>query len=94
MTTLSVPTYPDPKNLEYLRVQSELFEENRVHLLQDYGNQYIAFENGAVLDHDTGESRLVERVYKKYGYRPILIKQVLDQEPHLTVGGSFTRHGI
>jgi hypothetical protein len=42
-----------------------------------------------VLDHDWDERAIVERVYKKYGYRDILMQWVTVEEPVYRVGGAF-----
>jgi hypothetical protein len=52
--------------------------------------EFIAFEDGKVLDNDRNERDLIERVYRDYGYRDLLIKQVWLDEPHLSVAGVFS----
>ncbi|MBE9013205.1 hypothetical protein IQ250_23695 [Pseudanabaenaceae cyanobacterium LEGE 13415] len=74
------------ERITYLQQQEALFEQAKPHLLEQYLGEFIAFEN-EVLDHDQNEQNLAERVYKKYGYRDILIKQVLHQDPKLFVRG-------
>ncbi|MEB3336928.1 MAG: hypothetical protein VKJ46_05650 [Leptolyngbyaceae bacterium] len=78
------------ERIEYLRQQEALYEQMKAKLLDQYAEEFVAFENGAVLDHDRDERALLHRVYQQQGYRDFLIKQVLIQEPHLSVGGAFT----
>jgi hypothetical protein len=59
-------------------------------LLENYLNEYVAFENGQVLDHDLDEQQLAERVYAKYGYRDLLMKQITTEERVYYVGGFRT----
>jgi hypothetical protein len=65
-------------------------ESMKSELVDRYLGEFIAFEDGRVLDHDRNERDLVERVYRAYGYRDLLIKQVWLQEPHLSVAGVFS----
>lgn len=74
--------------IHYLRQQAEQFEQEKPRLLQQFLGEFVAFENGHVLDHDLNEAQLIERVYRQYGYRDLLIKQVLKREPHLSIGGT------
>ena len=69
--------------LEYLDRQKSLYESVKSELVDRYLGEFIAFEDGRVLDHDRNERDLVERVYRDYGYRDLLIKQVWLEEPHL-----------
>lgn len=80
----------EQSRIRYLRQQEEKFEQEKPKLLQHFLGEFVAFEDGQVLDHDPSESKLAERVYRQYGYRDLLIKQVLEQEPHFSVGGAFT----
>jgi hypothetical protein len=81
----------DPSRIAHLQQQEALFEQAKPNLLKQYSGEFIAFESGVVLDSDRDEQKLVERVYKTHGYRDILIKQVLMQEPQLFVR-SFVPH--
>lgn len=76
----------DVERITHLQQQETLFEQAKPHLLEQYFGEFIAFED-EVLDHDKDEQKLAERVYEKYGYRDILIKQVLHQDPKLFVRG-------
>jgi hypothetical protein len=76
----------DRDRLEYISHQRELFDAAKPVLLKQYLNEYVAFEEGQVLDHDVDEQKLADRVYAKYGYRDLLIKQVTVEEPVYYVG--------
>ena len=75
--------------LEYLDRQKNLYESIKPELVDRYLGAFVAFEDGRVLDHDSSEQTLVQRVYQQYGYRDLLIKQVWLEEPHLSVAGVF-----
>jgi hypothetical protein len=77
----------EASRLEYLDRQKNLYESLKPELVERYIGEFIAFEDGRVLDHDRNECKLVERVYRDYGYRDLLIKQVWLEEPHLSVAG-------
>jgi hypothetical protein len=79
--------YIDRDRLEYINRQSDLFDAAKPMLLEQYLNQYVAFEDGQVLDHDVDRGKLAERVYAKYGYRDLLMKQVTVKERVYHVGG-------
>lgn len=79
--------YIDRDRLEYIERQSKLFEAAKPGLIDRYLGEYVAFEDGQILDHDADLGRLSERIYAKYGYRDLLMPQVLLQEPIYSVGG-------
>lgn len=89
--TTAGDTYPSPEALQYLTRQEHLFDQCLQQLLMHYPLEFVAFEEGEVLDHDPDEIALAQRVYGALGYRPILIRQVVEQEPLLRVGGSLSR---
>ncbi|MEL6488458.1 MAG: DUF5678 domain-containing protein [Cyanobacteria bacterium J06621_3] len=78
--------YIDRDRLEYMERQEALYEEVKSELMKQYANEYIAFEDGKVLDHDVDEERLAKRVYQKYGYRDLLMLNVSERERVYTVG--------
>ncbi|MFM2432426.1 MAG: hypothetical protein RLZZ511_3640 [Cyanobacteriota bacterium] len=82
--------YIDPERLDYLERQQALFEAAKSELMKIYCGQYIAFEDGQVLDHDWDDRAMAERVYQKYGYRDIFMNWVAEQEPVYHVGGAFS----
>ena len=75
--------------LEYLDRQKNLYESIKPELVDRYLGEFVALEDGRVLDHDPNERNLIERVYRDYGDRDLLIKQVWLEEPHLSVAGMF-----
>jgi hypothetical protein len=87
MTQEELSKYIDRDRLEYIGRQRQLFDAAKPMLLENYLNEYVAFENGQVLDHDLDEQQLAERVYAKYGYRDLLMKQITLEERVYCVGG-------
>jgi hypothetical protein len=83
----------ETSRLRYLERQHLLYEELKPSLLAKYSGQFIAFEDGVVLDSDSNEKHLAQRAYKIYGYRDMLILQVLEQEPQLSVASAMKRLG-
>jgi hypothetical protein len=79
----------EPSRLKYFEIQKALYEIAKPQLVKQYLGEFIAFEDGRVLNHDSSEQILVQRVYQQYGYRDLLIKQVWLEEPHLSVAGVF-----
>ena len=58
------------------------FEANRKEFLGEYEGKYIALINKEVVDSDPAFSPLAKRVYKKYGYKAILMTKV-EAEPRV-----------
>jgi hypothetical protein len=71
--------------IEHLLNQQSLYQAAKPELLDRYQGQYIAFENGVVLDSDRSDRELMPRLCAKYGHRDILIEYVCDPEPQLSV---------
>ncbi len=78
----------DPARINYLLHQQNLYQAAKLELLGQYEGQYIAFENGVVLDNDRDDRQLMPRLYAKYGHRDILVEYVCDPEPQLSVSAA------
>jgi hypothetical protein len=87
MTQEELYQFIDRDRLEYLDRQQNLFNAAKPALLEKYLNQYVAFEDGQVLDHDIDDQKLAERVYAKYGYRDLIMQRVTLKERVYYVGG-------
>jgi hypothetical protein len=74
--------------IEYLLRQQDLYQSAKPELLGHYQGQYIAFEDGVVLDSDRDDRQLMPRIYAKYGHRDILIEYVCNPEPQLSVSAA------
>jgi len=61
---------------EQLAVQTNRFWTNHAALYARYPNQYVAFYNDAVLDHDDDLRALALRVRAAHGNLPIVMAQV------------------
>jgi hypothetical protein len=83
--------YIDHDRLAHLEHQQMLFDVAKPELLQTYRDQYVAFEDGQVLDYDSDDRAMAERVYAKYGYRDILMQWVTEEATVYHVGGAFRR---
>ncbi len=71
--------------LEYLDRQEALFDAAKPQLLATYLGEFVAFEDGIILDHDTHEQALAQRIFTQRPNQDLLIRQVLEQEPVLMV---------
>jgi hypothetical protein len=71
--------------LAYLDRQEALFDTAKPQLLNQYPGEFVAFEDGIVLDHDVSEQALAQRVFAQRPTQDLLIRQVLVQEPTLMV---------
>ena len=64
---------------EQLALQTKRFWENHSALYAKYPNQYVAFYNEKVLDHDDNMRDLALRVRTEHGNLPIVIAQVTSE---------------
>jgi hypothetical protein len=71
--------------LEYIDRQEALFDAAKPELLALYSREFVAFEDGLVLDHDSNEQTLAQRVFTQHPTQDLLIRQVLEQGPTLMV---------
>ena len=78
----------EPARIEHLVHQQQLYQTTKIELLSQYRGQYIAFENGIVLDSDREDRQLMRRLYAKYGHRDIFVEYVCDPEPQLSVSAA------
>lgn len=63
---------------EQLAIQTQRFWTKQGELYPHYPNQYVAFYDDQVLDHDTDIRQLALRVKATYGLLPIVIAQVTE----------------
>ena len=61
------------------RMQREMDAFFQLHalLLADYAGEYVAIHQGKLIDHDSDQLALYQRVERRYRDTPVLIKQVL-----------------
>ncbi len=61
--------------------QVAAFEAIEEELRQQYLDQYVAFHEGELVDHDADHTQLVRRINARYPEQIVLIRQVTDKEP-------------
>lgn len=87
MTKTAKMEYMPDKNL--LEKELSVFNRNRTDYLVKYRDKYLLIKDEELVGYfDTSESAY-EAGIKKYGNVPFLIKQVLEQEPTLTISSLF-----
>lgn len=59
-----------------LRVMELFFQTHITELLARYEGRFVAMLDNRVIDHDANMDSLMDRVYREFGYRPILIRLV------------------
>lgn len=62
-----------------LAAQTKRFQAQQITLYAQYPNQYVAFYNDAVLDHDDDMRALALRVRADHGNLPMVIAQVTSE---------------
>jgi PHD/YefM family antitoxin component YafN of YafNO toxin-antitoxin module len=63
-------------DLEALEREREAYERLEPELLSLYKGQYVAIREGQAIDSDPNEMTLVQRVYEKFGYGPMYVREV------------------
>lgn len=61
--------------------QIAVFEAQRHELWQRYPEEYAAFHQGKLVDHDADHRRLVLRIDAQYPDQVVLIRQITEQPP-------------
>jgi hypothetical protein len=59
-----------------LETSARWFEQNRSRLLRGYANRYIAIVSERVVDDDASWEVLAERVFRRFGVRPVFMPRV------------------
>jgi hypothetical protein len=75
------------ERIQYLDRQETLFEQCKPELLLKFEGEFVAFEEGNVLDHDVDERALTARVYRSSGTP--LIRQVIRGDRRIVIGGVY-----
>ncbi|MBE3597603.1 MAG: hypothetical protein IMX02_01935 [Limnochordaceae bacterium] len=63
-----------------LQTDMEWFEANRSRLLEAYGGLYVAIVDQQVVDSDEEFARLAQRVFARFGPRPVFMPRVTPEE--------------
>lgn len=74
---------------DYIILQQEIYAQVKLSLLPTYEGQYIAFEDGKVLDFDVSSESLALRLYAQRGKHMPLIIRVQTTEQFVSMGSSF-----
>jgi hypothetical protein len=70
----------DSEGASELRDAMRWYEENRSRLLSRYRGRYVAILERKVVDHDRAFEPLAERVFARWGVRPIFMPRVQEGE--------------
>ena len=57
--------------------EMDAFFQLHARLLEDHVGEYVAIHQGKLIDHDSDQLALFQRVERRYGDTPVLIKLVL-----------------
>jgi hypothetical protein len=78
----SVDAYQDPRQ-PFMLKEVAAFEKQHEHLVAQYLGHYVAMNQGKVVDYDTDELLLVDRIEATYPNEVVLIRLVEEQLPGL-----------
>ena len=63
----------DP-DYDLFKAEMRMFEKAALQLAKEYPDEFVAVQNGRVLDHDRDEITLTKRVYSRYPHGFVLIR--------------------
>jgi len=72
---------PRSKALATLERERAAFLHLKDQLLRTHRGKFVAILNGEVVDVDEDDKALTRRVYAEYGYAPIYIDEVVEEQP-------------
>ena len=72
-----------------ISVETRIYRERHAELRPQYLGQYIAMDNGQVVDHDIDFNDLHKRIRDRFGRSPVMITKV-EEEPERVL----MRHGF
>ncbi len=64
------------ENQEAFERERRAYDRLEKSLLEKYKGLYVAIRDGQVVDSDADEMTLVQRVYERFGYGPMYVRQV------------------
>lgn len=85
---MTIPHLHQNKRQGEMLAQTAVFEAHHAQLLQKYPEEYVAFYQGKLVDHDLDHTQLVRRIQKQYPGQIVLIRQVKEQPATLLRLGS------
>lgn len=80
----AIQTYLRQIEREQIEAEAEAYQKLHPTLTQKYLGEYVAVHHGQMIDHDTDFQRLHERIRKRFGRRPVLLRRV-ETEPERTL---------
>ena len=76
-----VSAIPDDPDFEELKKEYIAFEAMRPELLKNHLGRFVAVFHGQVVDNDSDQFKLHDRIRSKYGDQIVLIEQVTEEWP-------------
>jgi hypothetical protein len=67
------------KDLEAFEREREAFEHLKPELLRTHRGQCVAILNGQVVESGSDKIEVLDRVYARFGYRPVYVQRVEEQ---------------
>ncbi|MBN1145640.1 MAG: hypothetical protein JXA78_00180 [Anaerolineales bacterium] len=74
-----IERYIEDERVKQIDREQAAFEAQHPALLEQYAGQYIAMQDGKVVDHDSDRAALGRRVRTHFGDQVVLITPVLDE---------------
>jgi Family of unknown function (DUF5678) len=76
--TLPAPVLPAPPEDKF-RMEQQAFHRLLPELLRTHRDQYVAIDEGQVVDSGVDQIEVAQRAYSRFGYVPILVTLVADR---------------
>lgn len=70
------------KDLEAFEQERRAFERLKPELLRTHRGQWVAILNGQVVESGSDKIEVLDRVYARFGYRPVYVQRV-EEQPHI-----------
>jgi hypothetical protein len=75
----TLPPVDDNQESAAMEIEEAAFQSMHAELLQKYPGEFVAVFQGEVVDHDTDQSKLLQRRAAKYPGKVVMIAQVLPE---------------
>ena len=82
-----------PLDIDMFEISKEYYKENKNELLKKYKGKHIAIIGKRVVYSDKDFSKLIKKVYKKYGYKNIFMPYV-DKKEKIAIMPSPISNGL
>ena len=81
----AVRTYLRGLEREKIKAEAEAFRQLHPELVKQYLGRYVALHQGKVVDHDENFQALHQRIRRRFGRQPVLLRRVTPEPERVLV---------